>query len=49
MHSGLKPVIYMIRMFFSILAVEFRIRVLKWNAGGIEDYGMVFPEKHMEL
>jgi glycosyltransferase involved in cell wall biosynthesis len=49
MHSGLKPVVYMIRMFFSILAVEFRIRVLKWKAGGIEDYGMVFPEKHMEI
>lgn len=29
MHSGLKPVIYMFRMFFSILAVLFRIKVLK--------------------
>lgn len=29
MHSGLKPVLYMIRMFFSILAVFCRIRVFK--------------------
>lgn len=29
MHSGLKPVIYMFRMFFSILAVVFRIKVFK--------------------
>ncbi len=33
MHSGLKPAIYMIWMFFSILATEFRIKVLKWNVG----------------
>lgn len=31
MHSGLEPVFYMIRMFFSILAVMFRIDVLKWK------------------
>ncbi len=36
MHSGLKPVVYMIRMFFSILAVVFKIKVLKWNAGAGE-------------
>lgn len=29
MHSGLKPVVYMFRMFFSILAVVFRIKVLE--------------------
>lgn len=29
MHSGLKPILYMFRMFFSILAVVFRIKVLK--------------------
>ncbi len=29
MHSGLRPVVYMFRMFFSVLAVWFRIKVLK--------------------
>ncbi len=29
MHSGLKPVMYMMRMFFSILAVIFRIKIFK--------------------
>ena len=29
MHSGLKPIIYMFRMFFSILAILIRIRILK--------------------
>lgn len=29
MHSGWKPIIYMFRMFFSILAVVFRIKVFK--------------------
>ena len=33
MHSGLKPIIYMLRMFFSILAVVFRIKVLKIGVG----------------
>lgn len=33
MHSGLKPIVYMFRMFFSILAVVFRIRVLKIGVG----------------
>lgn len=32
MHSGLKPVWYMMRMFFSVLAVVFRCRVLKTDA-----------------
>lgn len=29
MHSGLKPIVYMLRMFFSILAVLIRIKILK--------------------
>jgi glycosyltransferase involved in cell wall biosynthesis len=49
MHAGLEPVAYMIRMFFSILAVEFRIRVLKWKVEGIEDYEMVFPETQLDF
>lgn len=36
MHSGLKPVIYMFRMFFSILAVLFRIKVLKIDVKTVE-------------
>lgn len=34
MHSGLKPIIYMFRMFFSTMAVYVRIHVLKLDAGG---------------
>lgn len=33
MHSGLKPVWYMFRMFFSVLSVIFRIKVLRIDAG----------------
>lgn len=33
MHSGLKPVWYMFRMFFSVLAVVFRCKVLKIDEG----------------
>ena len=33
MHSGLKPIVYMFRMVFSILAVVVRIRILKMNTG----------------
>ena len=33
MHSGLKPALYMFRMFFSILGIQFRYRVLKTDAG----------------
>jgi glycosyltransferase involved in cell wall biosynthesis len=44
MHSGLKPIVYMVRMFFSILAVIFRVRVLKWRAGEIDDYRIPFKE-----
>ncbi len=29
MHSGLKPIVYMFRMFFSILAILIRVRILK--------------------
>ena len=32
MHSGLKPFLYMFRMSFSIFAVIYRIKVLKWNS-----------------
>lgn len=38
MHTGLKPFFYMFRMLFSILAVVFRIKVLKIDAGaGAQD------------
>ena len=37
MHSGIKPVIYMFRMFFSILAVLCRIKVLKIGVGEITE------------
>lgn len=33
MHSGLRPVWYMFRMWVSVLAVVFRIKVLKFDAG----------------
>ena len=34
MHSGLKPIWYMLRMFFSVLAVVFRCKVLKVDENG---------------
>ena len=37
MHSGLKPVIYMFRMFFSILSVYVRVRVFHWNRGAADE------------
>ena len=37
MHSGLKPIIYMFRMTFSILAVWIREKILKMDAGGVYD------------
>lgn len=40
MHSGLKPAVYMVRMIFSILAVYFRIKVLKMDTEGTEDEAM---------
>lgn len=36
MHAGLKPIMYMFRMIFSIFAVVFRIKVLKIDAGAGE-------------
>lgn len=36
MHSGLKPVLYMFRMFISILAVWFRFKVMKKDQGIVE-------------
>ena len=38
MHSGLKPIWYMLRMFFSVLAVVFRCKVLKVDENaGLQD------------
>lgn len=37
MHSGLKPVIYMFRMMFSIIAVWIRIRVYKVDMGVVDE------------
>lgn len=37
MHSGLKPVVYMFRMTFSILAVYIRIKVLKIDVGAADE------------
>ena len=37
MHSGLKPVLYMLRMMFSIIAVWIRIRVYKVDVGAANE------------
>lgn len=37
MHSGLKPVIYMFRMMFSIIAVWIRIRIYKVDIGAVDE------------
>ena len=37
MHSGLKPILYMVRMTFSILAVWIREKILKVDEGKIHD------------
>ncbi len=37
MHSGLKPVVYMLRMMFSIIAVWVRIKVYQVNVGAIDE------------
>lgn len=37
MHSGLKPIIYMFRMMFSIVAVWLRIRVFKVDMGATDE------------
>ncbi|MGN0141637.1 MAG: glycosyltransferase family 2 protein [Roseburia sp.] len=50
MHSGLKPVVYMFRMTLSIVAVVFRIRVLKRDVGiGEEDDSSVEEGKEQIL
>ena len=37
MHSGLKPIIYMFRMMFSMIAVWIRIRLFHVDEGAVED------------
>lgn len=37
MHSGLKPIMYVFRMLFSILAVWIRIKVLKMDVGAADE------------
>ncbi len=37
MHSGLKPIIYMFRMVFSIIAVMIRVKILKIDVGAADD------------
>ncbi len=44
MHSGLKPAVYMVRMVFSILAVHFRIKVLKMDTEVTEDEAVAVEE-----
>ena len=46
MHSGLKPIWYMLRMFFSVLAVIFRCKVLKMDENvGWEDIDIKIEDK----
>lgn len=37
MHSGIKPIIYMFRMFFSIIAVWIGVRIFKLDAGAADE------------
>jgi hypothetical protein len=37
MHSGLKPVVYMFRMVFSIVAVWIRVKILKLDVGTADE------------
>ena len=37
MHSGLKPVVYMFRMVFSMAAVWVRIRLFHMDQGGLDE------------
>ena len=37
MHSGLKPIIYMFRMVFSLMAVWVRIKIMKIDVGAIDE------------
>lgn len=47
MHSGLKPLWYMLRMFFSVLAVVFRCKVLKMDAeAGLKSDNKFAKDKH---
>lgn len=49
MHSGLKKVWYMFRMVFSVLAVVFRCKVLKYDEGvGLKDDTESYQEWKME-
>lgn len=51
MHSGLKPIWYMLRMFFSVLAVIFRCKVLKVDENiGLKDIDInLTGQKNTEL
>lgn len=49
MHSGLKPVWYMLRMFFSVLAVIFRCKVLKIDAEAGLKSDQKFPKDHQKI
>ena len=51
MHSGLKPIWYMLRMFFSVLAVIFRCKVLKVDENiGLKDVDInLTGQKNEEL
>jgi len=39
MHKGLRPLMYIMRMCFSLVAVIFRIKVLKMDVGAAEKFG----------
>ena len=46
MHSGLKPIWYMLRMFFSVLAVVFRCKVLKVDENaGLQDVEIPYTQQ----
>lgn len=46
MHSGLKPIWYMLRMFFSVLAVVFRYKVLKVDENaGLQDVEISYTQQ----
>lgn len=46
MHSGLKPIWYMLRMFFSVLAVVFRYKVLKVDENaGLQDVEIPYTQQ----
>ena len=37
MHSGMKPILYMFRMMFSLIAVWLRIRIFHMDAEGLNE------------